>query len=72
MNMDDDLKPEYTADMLGKGVRGKHYADYMAGHNMIKLTPELARIFPTEKSVHEALTSLVNAAQNIALPRPLQ
>jgi hypothetical protein len=27
---EDTLKPEYTREMLGEGVRGKHYAEYIA------------------------------------------
>jgi len=51
---------------LGKGVRGKHYADYQKGSNLVLLKPELAKIFPTNEAVNAALESLVGIARAAA------
>ena len=59
----DDLRPEYKRDDLGKGVRGKYFQDYEAGHNLVLLEPEIAMAFPTEKAVNKALMSLIKVAK---------
>lgn len=54
--MVDDLRPEYDLHKLLKdGVRGKYAARYQAGTNLVLLEPDVARAFPTEKEVNEAL-----------------
>jgi hypothetical protein len=60
----DDMREEYRREDLGKGVRGKHYAEFQKGSNLVLLTPELAKIFPTTDSVNAALQSLVGIAQS--------
>jgi hypothetical protein len=37
-----DLRPEYHREDLGKGVRGKYYAAYQKGSNLVLLKPETA------------------------------
>lgn len=59
-----DMRDEYRREDLGKGVRGKHYAAYQKGSNLVLLTPELAKIFPTNESVNSALESLVGVARS--------
>lgn len=54
--MADDLRPEYDLHKLLKdGVRGKYAARYQAGTNLVLLAPDVAKAFPTEKEVNEAL-----------------
>ena len=60
----DAMRNEYRREDLGKGVRGKHYAEYQKGSNLVLLTPELAKIFPTTEAVNAALQSLVGIAQS--------
>ncbi|MDY6822649.1 MAG: hypothetical protein SWH68_02465 [Thermodesulfobacteriota bacterium] len=60
----DELRPEYTKQDLGKGVRGKYHKDYLSGTNLILLQPDVASVFPDEKSVNEALRSLIKIAKN--------
>jgi hypothetical protein len=62
------IRPEYRREDLGKGVRGKHYAEFMKGNNLVLLTPELSKIFPTSESVNAALNSLVGVARSAAGP----
>ena len=68
---DEDLRPEYRREDLGKGVRGKYYAAYTKGTNLVLLSPDVASAFPTTDSVNEALRSLIKIAQ-AATRRPRQ
>lgn len=58
----DDMPVEYTRDMLGIGVRGKYYEAYQAAHNVVQLTPEVAKVFPNDKAVNDALMMLIRTA----------
>ena len=65
-NNKDELRPGYKREDLGKGKRGKYYQAYEEGHNLVLLKPEIAKAFPSEKAVNEALLSLIEIAQNTA------
>jgi len=69
--LEDDLRPEYRREDLGKGVRGKYYDAYTKGTNLVLLSPDVASAFPTADSVNEALRSLIKVAQ-AATRRPRQ
>lgn len=52
----DELRPEYDlAVLLKKGVRGKYAKRYERGTNLTLLSPDVARDFPTDEAVNEAL-----------------
>jgi hypothetical protein len=54
--LNDELRPEYDMKSLLKGgVRGKYAKRYHAGTNLVLLEPEVAKAFPNEKAVNEAL-----------------
>ncbi len=59
----EELRPEYHREDLGKGVRGKYFESYQKGTNLVLLSPDVAKAFPTEKAVNEALRSLINLAR---------
>ncbi len=59
----DELRPEYKREDLGVGVRGKYFEDYSKGTNLVLLSPDVARVFSSEKAVNEALRSLINLAE---------
>jgi hypothetical protein len=59
----DEMRARYRRDDLGVGVRGKYFEDYQQGHNLVLLNPEVAKAFPTEEAVNEALLSLIRIAQ---------
>ena len=59
----DEMRSEYRREDLGKGVRGKYYEAYKKGHNLVLLKPEVARAFPSEEAVNEALLSLIKIAE---------
>jgi len=58
-----DMRKEYWREDLGTGVRGKYYDDYKKGTNLILLSPDVAKAFPTEEAVNRALRSLINVAE---------
>ena len=59
----DELRPEYKREDLGQGVRGKYFEAYQKGTNLVLLSPDVAKVFPTGEAVNEALRSLINVAQ---------
>ncbi len=65
MKKTDEMRTEYRRETLGKGVRGKHYAAFKKGSNLVLLTPELSKIFPTGEAVNEALSALVGVACSV-------
>ena len=59
----DALRTEYRREDLGAGVRGKYYAQYLAGTNLVLLAPDVAEVFNSPQSVNDALRSLIDVAQ---------
>ena len=55
MNDERDLRPEYPADLIKSGVRGKYAELYRSGTNVVPIDPELAALFPNANAVNEAL-----------------
>lgn len=59
----DELRPEYKLSDFPKGlVRGK-YAESPEGVTVALLSPDVARVFPTDEAVNDALRSLIEVAQ---------
>jgi hypothetical protein len=59
--LDDELRPDYDLHTLLKdGVRGKYAARYREGANLVLLEPDVARAFPDEAAVNEALRLLIH------------
>ena len=62
--LEDDLLPEYDLEKLLKnGVRGKYVERYGEGTNVVVIAPDVARFFPTEESVNEALRLVIRLTQ---------
>jgi hypothetical protein len=61
--LEDELRPEYNFSAMGNGVRGKYVDRYRVGTNLVLLDPEIAKAFPTDASVNEALRLLLQIAQ---------
>lgn len=60
----DELRPEYDlAELLKHAVRGKYAAQYKAGTNLVLLAPDVARAFPDEQAVNEALRLVMQLAK---------
>jgi hypothetical protein len=68
-NTADELRAEYKlSDLKTKGVRGKHVKRYRAGTNLVLLAPDVARAFPTDKAVNDALSRLIRAGKRTTNP----
>jgi len=65
-NNTDELRSEYKPEDLGQGVRGKYFEEYKKGTNLVLFSPDVARVFPTEEAVNEALRYLIKVAQHCA------
>lgn len=64
MNKDDDeMRPEYRSEDLGKGVRGKYFNRVSKGSNLVLLDDKVAQAFPNAEAVNQALFGL------LALPK---
>lgn len=63
-NNSKELRAEYRREYLGKGVRGKYLESYRKVSVVVLLEPDVAKAFPTSKSVNEALLSFMRIAQN--------
>jgi hypothetical protein len=59
----DELRIEYRREDVGKGVRGKYFAACRKGSNLVLLTPEPARAFPTSEALNEALRGLLQLTE---------
>ena len=59
----DELRLEYRREDLGPGVRGKYFESYRKGTNLVLLSPDVAKAFPTGDAVNNALRSLIEIAR---------
>ena len=58
--MNDELRPEYDMKSLLKdGVRGKYAKKFKEGTNLVLLEPDVAKAFPNEKAVNDALRLVI-------------
>ena len=61
--VDDNLRAEYDFSKLKGGVRGKYAKQYHAGTNLVLLEPDIAKVFPNDEAVNEALRQLIKIAK---------
>ena len=67
----DPLDRTFTlASLKGKGMRGKYFSRVTKGSNLVRLDPEVARLFPTEEAVNKALLSLADLSRNLPSLKP--
>ena len=55
---DDDtyeVRPEYPAELVRSGMRGKYARQFRTGSNVVLFNPDLAGAFPDTKPVNDAL-----------------
>ena len=62
--LDDEVCPEYDFAQLEGGVRGKYAEQYRQGTNLVLLAPDVAKAFPTDEAVNEALRLLIRLAKS--------
>ena len=51
----DDLQPEYSAELIRSGIRGKYAKRFKEGSNVVVIDPDLSNAFPNSEAVNEAL-----------------
>jgi hypothetical protein len=59
---DDELRAEYDLSQLKAAVKGKYAGRYRSGTNLALLAPDVAKAFPDDDSVNEALRLLMKIA----------
>jgi hypothetical protein len=57
-----EMRPQYKRSDFGKLVRGKYAARASAGTNVVILEPAVAKAFPTDKAVNDALRVVLEVA----------
>ena len=62
--LEDELRPEYDFAKMQGDVRGKYVQRYRSGTNLVLLDPDIAKAFPTDASVNEALRLLLQIADS--------
>ena len=62
----DELRPEYKRSDFGKLVRGKYAGRASARTNVVILEPAVAKAFPTDKAVNDALRVVLEVAEATA------
>jgi len=63
------MRPEYDFASMKGGVRGKYAKRYRAGTNLVLLDPELAKVFPNETAVNDALRAVLKLTETVRLPK---
>jgi hypothetical protein len=67
---ENELRFEYKPSDFPNGfVRGKYAQRLKESSNIIVLKPEVAKVFPNEEAVNDALLSLIDLAKKTARPR---
>ena len=59
----DDVRSEYDFTTLEMVARGKYARRYRAGSNIVMISPDIAKVFPTTEAVNEALRLLVKITE---------
>ena len=62
----DEMRAEYKRLDFGELVRGKYAARISASTNVVLLDPDVARAFPNDRAVNDALRSLLRTPKKIA------
>jgi hypothetical protein len=63
MNNEDTLRPEYPADLIKSGIRGKYASRYREGTNIVLIDADLHKLFPDSESVNRALRKFAEEHQ---------
>ncbi len=64
----DDLRPEYNRSDFGTLVRGKYAKRVVEATNVVVLDPQVAKAFPNDRAVNNALRGLLRDRKSSARP----
>ena len=59
----DELRPEYKRSDFGEIVRGKYAVRIKDETNVVLLAPDIAKAFPNDEAVNNALRYLLEVAE---------
>ena len=62
----DELRPEYSADLIRSGIRGKYAKRFREGSNVVIIDPDLSDAFPNSEAVNEALRDYLAGQERAA------
>ena len=62
----DDLRPEYPAELIRSGTRGKYARRFKQGSNVVVIDPDLSDAFPNSEAVNEALRDYLASLERAA------
>ncbi len=65
----DWLRPEYKRSDFGELVRGKYASRIRKSTNVIVLDPQVAKVFPNDEAVNNALRRLIGLSRSAAKSR---
>lgn len=66
---DPDIAPEYPAELIARGVRGKYADAFHEASNVVLIDDDLHESFPDSKSVNDALRALLSLRARESGPR---
>lgn len=66
----DEMRPEYDRSDFGEMMRGKYAGRLTAESNVVVLEPEVAKAFPNDEAVNQALRGLIRVATAAAARVP--
>jgi hypothetical protein len=66
---EDDLRAEYDFSKLEGGVRGKYVERYRKGTNMVRLDRDVAKAFPDDAAVNQALRAVLKLSKTVGAKR---
>ena len=62
----DDLRPEYSVELVRSGIRGKYARRCKEGSNVVVIDPDLSVAFPNSEAVNEALRDYLAGRGQVA------
>ena len=62
--LNDWARPEYKRADFGQMVRGKYASRIRKSTNVIVLDPQVAKVFPNDEAVNNALRELIGATRS--------
>lgn len=63
--LNDWLRPEYKRSDFGEIVRGKYANRIRKSTNVIVLDPQVAKVFPNDEAVNNALRELIETTHSV-------
>ena len=62
----DEMREEYSADVIRSGVRGKYAKRYREGSTVVVIDPDLSEALPNADAVNKALREVLAKRENEA------